>query len=325
MGSIPGMLIKVRGQLKVQQNFLQKELMPMVQKMYESGDGTVSKEDTDKIRKYYGLAVPAILGEAFAALRQQPLSASEREAATYLGATTGLFDDFFERTNLSDAYIRNLYQLPDSYPGNNDNERLANICWKVALKGCRNPELLKNFATEVHEAQIRSRLQKNGTLAKNQIHAITRDKGGYSVLFYMAMFYDVMPSSDKELFYNVGALLQLENDLFDVYKDSRDAISTLVTKCESMAQLKATYYEMWEHVKATLSKTAFPPKGKKQFLKMMGALVGRGFVCLEMLAKREEQSNGRFQPEVFSRKELICDMEKPVNILKSMHHYARLI
>jgi hypothetical protein len=325
MISIPAMLIKVRGQLKVQHSFLQKELMPMVQKMYESGDGTVLKEDVDKIRKYYGLAVPAILGEAFAALRQQPLSTSERKTATYLGATTGLFDDFFEKTNLSDAYIRNLYQQPDSYPGINDNERLANICWKEALKGCRNPDLLKTCAGQVHEAQIRSRLQKNGQLDQKQIHTITRDKGGYSVLFYMAMFYDVMPSSDKELFYNVGALLQLENDLFDVYKDSRDAIGTLVTKCESMAQLKATYNEMWEHVKATLSKTAFPPKGKKQFLKMMGALVSRGFVCLEMLAKREQQNSGRFQPEAFTRKELICDMEKPTNILKSMHYYARLI
>jgi hypothetical protein len=323
--SIPCILFKVQRQLKVQRRFLREELMPLVYRFYDANDGTLSSKDVDKIRKYYGLAVPAILGEAFAALRQRPLSVSERRTATYLGATTGLYDDFFEMTNLSDDYIKNMCLHPEIHPGQHDNERLANICWRETLQGCPNPELLKALSEQVHDAQIRSRLQKKGELDQSQILHITRDKGGYSVLIYMAMFYHSIPPQDHELFYNAGALLQLENDLFDVYKDSRDEIATLVTKCASIARLREIYSDLWQQFKSSIHATGFPQKGKNQFLKLMGALVGRGFVCLDMLAEREKQNKGHFQPEAFTRKELICDMEKPANILKSMYYYARLV
>lgn len=299
--------------------------MPLVQDMYENGDGSISEEDVRKIEKYYGLAVPAILGEAYTALREQPLTYAERKTATYLGATTGLFDDFFERTNLSDAYIAGLYQLPESNTGQNDNERLANICWLHALSGCYNPDLLKACALKVHEAQIMSRAQKVGQPSKDEMLKITKEKGGYSVVFYMAMFYVAFPAEDEKLFYNVGALLQLENDLFDVYKDHRDGISTLVTKADSIANLRKLYSSKWQQVKTYIDKTAFSAKGKRRFRCIIGALVSRGFVCLDMLAERENQNKGKFTPDAFTRKELICDMEKPLNMLKSMHYYAALV
>jgi hypothetical protein len=322
---LPGMLFRINTQLKVQRTFLQKELMPTVQKMYEKQDGSISKEDVQKIARYYALAVPAILAEAFAVLRQRPLTAAERKVATYLGATTGLFDDFFEKTTLSDSYIKGLYQLPEVHKGQNDNERLANMCWLKALSGCRKPDLLKACALKVHEAQIMSRAQKEGLPSSDAMLRITKEKGGYSVAFYMAMFYDVFPAEDEMLFYNVGALLQLENDLFDVYKDHRDGISTLVTKPDSIADLRKLYCSMWQQVKTDINKTVFSEKGKRRFRCIIGALVSRGYVCLDMLAKREQQNKGRFNPAAFSRKELICDMEKPLNMLMSMHYYARLV
>ncbi len=296
--------------------------MPGIMKRVEGNDGTIDAEDIKKIEKYYGLAVPAILGEAFAGLRGVPMTERERTAATYLGASTGLFDDFFDRTELSDDYLKNLISLPETYTGQNSNERLANFCWIQALAHTASPPLLLKYAAKVHEAQIESRKQQTEDLAPNIIREISFDKGGFSVVFYLSLFYDKMPYEDEYLFYNVGALLQLENDIFDVYKDSQAGIKTLVTSPKSIQHLREVYQSLWQKVKICISAAHYPEAGKKAFKKILCALVSRGFVCLDMLQKREDENNGVFDPKAFTRKQLICDMEKPINLLRTMQYYT---
>ena len=288
-------------------------------------DGSLTEADAAKMLRYYGLAVPGILGEAFAALRCSSLSEKERRGCTWLGATTGLFDDFFENTSLDDGYIELLYRQPAMYTGNNSNEKLANHCWLLALKHCANADLLTDMAGMVHRSQSESRLQKNNNPGKEALRRITFDKGGYSVLFYMSFFYREIPPADENLFYHAGALLQLENDLFDVYKDHQGHITTLVTGGMKIAPLRTIYLDFWAKTKQYLNETSYSPAGKKQFLKILCGLVSRGLVCLDMLQQRENENHGNFDPAVFTRKQLICDMEKPVNLLRTMHYYAKIL
>lgn len=304
---------------------MQAELAPFLQQSLLQSDGSLTDADVSKILRYYGLAVPGMLGEAFAALRERPLGETERKGCTWLGATTGLFDDFFENTSLADSYIESLYRLPRLYTGNNSNEKLANHCWQLALKHCANTNLLTDMAAMVHRSQSDSRLQKANNPGTEALRRITFDKGGFSVLFYMSFFYEQVPPEEEKLFYDAGALLQLENDLFDVYKDHRDGITTLVTGGQKIASLRTLYLERWQQVKQSLAQTRFGPRGKQQFLEILCGLASRGLVCLDMLQKRENENHGIFDPAVFTRKQLICDMEKPVNLLRTLHYYARIL
>jgi hypothetical protein len=324
LAGIPALILKVTRQLNTQRAFLDKELKDYINEVKTNNDGSISTDDLDKITSYYGLAVPAVLGEAFAALRDCPLSEKERRGCTWLAATTGLFDDFFENTALGDGYIESLYRLPGIYKGNNSNEKLTNHCWQLALKHCANKDLLTDMASMVHRAQSDSRLQKNNNPGEEMLRRITFDKGGYSVLFYMSFFYRAIPFADEKLFYKAGALLQLENDLFDVYKDHRDKITTLVTGGTKIAALQKNYLDLWAQTKQCLSETEFSEQGKKHFLRILCGLVSRGLVCLYMLEQREKENKGFFDPTVFTRKQLICDMEKPVNLLRTIHYYAKL-
>ncbi len=319
------MLFRVHRQLKTQKAFLTTELTPFLQQTLAQNDGSLSEKDISKIRRYYGLAVPGILAEAFAVLRGNSLSENERRGCTWLGATTGLFDDFFENTSLDDAYIELLYRQPTMYPGKNANEKLANHCWLMALKYCTNADLLTDMAGMVHRSQSESRLQKNNNPGREAVRRITFDKGGYSVLFYMSFFFNDIPPADEKLFYQAGALLQLENDLFDVYKDHQDKISTLVTGGTKIALLRTIYLGLWAETKQYLSQTSYSSRGKKQFLKILCGLVSRGLVCLDMLQKRENENRGIFDPAAFTRKQLICDMEKPLNLLRTIHYYAKIL
>ncbi len=325
LADIPPLLWRVKSRLRKQREFLNLVAMPGIMKHYEKNDGTIDEEDIKKIEKYYGLAVPAILGEAYADLRGKPMTERERMSATFLGASTGLFDDFFDKKDLTDEYVKNLYTFPETFTGQNSNERLSNYCWTQALTYTASKSLLLKFATKVHEAQIESRKQVSADLAPHIIREITFDKGGFSVVFYLALFYDKMPYEDEYLFYNVGALLQLENDLFDVYKDSRAGINTLATSGEDIELVYGVYAAQWQKVCLLIKETAYPVNGKKAFASLLAALVSRGFVCLDMLKKRQAENHGKFDPLVFSRKQLICDMEKPVNLFRTIGYYGTLM
>ena len=320
----PFLLYKVRKQLRTQKHFMQQYLQPVLA-TFEKNDGSISETDIRKIKRYYGLAVPAILGEAYASLRGKPMTDKERMATTFLGATTGLFDDFFENRDMGDDYIRNLISNPDVYTGNNDNERLANRCWILALENAVSKSTLTSYASKVHDAQIASRKQTGQPLPPEIIRHITDEKGGYSVLFYRSVFSKKTPSRDEEIFYQAGALLQFENDLFDVYKDAQDDIQTLVTTCRNILPLRQIYLQQWETLKMSISKSPYLPNQQKAFCKIIGAIVSRGLVCLDMLAQREQENNGVFDASIFSRKQLICDMEKPKNLLKTLHYFAKLV
>ena len=52
-------------------------------------------------------------------------------------------------------------------------------------------------------------------------------------------------------------------------------------------------------------------------------IICRGNVCLDMLQKKEELTNNAFAIDKYKRKDLICDMEKPVNILKTINYYSK--
>ena len=50
-----------------QKNFIQKNINPFVDEAKKMTDDSLDENDLKKITGYYGLAVPAILGEAFCA------------------------------------------------------------------------------------------------------------------------------------------------------------------------------------------------------------------------------------------------------------------
>jgi hypothetical protein len=117
--------------------------------------------------------------------------------------------------------------------------------------------------------------------------------------------------------------MQLENDIFDIYKDHLDGIKTLATTETKIDNLRNFYRSLLEDVLLAADKTTFPEKNKKKFIDIILMIICRGFVCLDMLEKNEKRSNNVFTINNYGRKDLICDMEKPLNILKTVDYFAR--
>lgn len=318
---LPGIYLALYRNLKFQKSFVSKTILPDIALAEEHNDGSLDSDDFRKITNYYALGVPAILGESFCSLRGKSMSEDERLALTWFGAATGLFDDFFDKRNMPEDYIRKILSVPEDISAESSFERLSLDFYLKALAHTADAALLKHALLQVFEAQILSKRQVDQAIETGEIRHITYQKGGASILLYRSVFGECTNEEERQMLMKIGGLGQLENDIFDVYKDSRDGIRTLATTEKNISNLRKTFTSLAEEVAGLVYNTAYPYKNKKKFLGIVSLVVSKGFVCLDKLERIERKTNNTFTPESYRREDLICDMEKPLNFIRSIHYY----
>jgi hypothetical protein len=319
----PGLAWRVYRNLKVQKHFIKQTLVQDIEQSKKENDNSLNDSDFRKITNYYGFAVPAIMGEGFCLLRGKSLTKGERSALTYLGALTGLFDDFFDKKELAEHYLKNLTDNPETAETSDANERLFVRFAQKALKNTFNPNVLKQAAKMVYDAQILSKKQADETINQEEIKDITLKKGGYSILFYRSAFQQPAGDDEKEMLYHLGGIGQLENDIFDIYKDSVSGIKTLATTTKKIQELRETYTSLMQKTFQLVHETDFSSKNKKKFLRFVALIVARGFVCLDFLEKNEKKTNNTFSLKDYNRQDLVCDMGTTKNNLKLLAYYLK--
>jgi len=306
---------------RTQRTFLQHELEPIIHKAIQTNDGSLYHEDFSKIRGYYGFGVPAIVAEGFCTLRGKAMTATERKASTFQGAITGLYDDFFDKTNMSLEQIREMMHRPYKFrPGSSLEELFINFLIKVHDNTPDRDKLNQAF-DKVFEAQVKSLSQEGNDLHHTELRDLTFAKGGYSLLFYRSVFKNPLVKGEKEAIFQVGALMQLANDLFDVYEDSREGIKTLVTIAGHIDELRAIYQSQLIKATEAVCSQDYPQARIKAYLHKLSLGISRCMVCFEQLEQLEKNNNGVFDPMQFKREQLICDMEKWSNRFRSLAFY----
>jgi hypothetical protein len=68
--------------LNNQKKYILESIHPIIETYTAVNDGSIEEEDIKKITDYYGLAVPAILGEAICILRNKEMTSNERLVST---------------------------------------------------------------------------------------------------------------------------------------------------------------------------------------------------------------------------------------------------
>lgn len=290
----------------------------------QTNDGSLDESDFKKITSYYGLAVPAILGEALCVLRGNKMSERERKALTYQGAMTGLFDDFFDKENVSDEAVKAFLEKPEEVNIQNARQKLFIQFYKKAFQYVPDPQSTLTYLKKVYDAQVESKKQAiPGSLSKEEIKRITVDKGGVSVLFYRTALTGSLTDTEESSLYKMGGLMQFGNDIFDVYKDCQNKIDTLMTTAKKVNDVRSDFTEMIKESFNSLFITSYKKKNIEKFhLLIYMSLCSRCFVCLDQLERKEKQTNNVFLPYQYTRKELICDMEKTSNKWRTIRQFA---
>lgn len=323
MIQLPQLFKSLMKSSRVQKQFLKHTIVSDVERSKLNNDNTLSERDYKKITGYYGFAVPALLGEGFCMLRGRSMSTKERYAITYLGALTGLFDDFFDEREISEQHILELINHPDKKNARNSNEKLFVKFYQTGLDHVEDIAQVNRIALKVFGAQILSRKQKLVTTEPDEIKHITMEKGGLSLLFYRGVFEDEIHESEQKMLYYLGGIGQLENDIFDIYKDYQNGIRTLATLTPRIRDLRQTYTELMDETFKLVHQTRFTKRNKKKFARFISLIICRGFVCLDFLEKNENLTNNEFSLHQYDKKDLICDMGKASNTIKLFNYYAK--
>ena len=292
----------------------------------QQNDGSLDETDIRKITHYYGLAVPAVLGEAFCILRGNPMTTTERWAATSQGAMTGLFDDFFDKQFLSDEAVEKMMQDEATSKPGQSNESLFNIFYRKALDTVPDKKAMQSALGKVYEAQVNSKKQQESDCSLSFIHDTTFFKGGTSLLFYRTAFQPLPSENETDLLYKLGGIMQLANDIFDVYKDRENGTRTLVTEAVHIDVITNLLTSQLAGCFKQSVETGFPQKNTKQFLSILSlGVFSRALVCLEQLKGLEANTGNCFQVHQYARKQLICDMDTLLNILRSAAYHKQVM
>lgn len=312
------------GNIGRQRKFIREKIDPVIAEVARLNDGSLDEADLKKLRGYYGLAVPAVLGEAFAALRGKKVTASERLCSTAQGAMTGLGDDFFDRQRLSDAGVKALVEDPGAQNGNTASEKLFLRFYTTALSLAPDPTAMQQQLLKVFHAQLMSKQQKKGGLNYEVIKDITLRKGAESVLFYRTAFGHPMEKGEEKALYALGGLMQLSNDIFDVYPDLQDNVDTLVTTTKHIHELRSLYLALLQIGQAAAYRSGYPAANVKRFLDILSiGIFSRCLVCLDQLEKNEKRSGNEFKPLLYKRKDLVCDMDTALNKWRSVKYHIK--
>lgn len=318
----PGILSALISQVKKQQQFINKNLLAELTQARNEQDGSLDEKDFKKITHYYGLAVPAILGEQICALRGTKMSLQERMALTYQGAMTGLGDDFFDKQGTAAETVKAFVENPEKFTGHTSSERLFLSFYKKSLAYAHDPELVKTYLRKVFAAQVESKKQAKPGLSQEEILNITLNKGGVSVLFYRAAMSHPFRKGEEEALYKIGGLMQFGNDVFDVYNDRNENIHTLLTTTKKIDEIRSIFLSVLQKSFDSTCQADFPRKNIKKFLRLISmSLCSRCFVCFDQLEKKETTTNNVFSPALYSRNDLVCDLDKAGNKWKSVKYF----
>ncbi|MEK6782336.1 MAG: class 1 isoprenoid biosynthesis enzyme [Bacteroidota bacterium] len=322
----PFLAYKMVRNLQQQKKFIQDYISGQLEVARTENDGSLDESDFKKITSYYGLAVPAILGEAFCALHGRKMTSKERMASTCQGAITGLFDDFFDKRLISDQELKAFIERPKQLTGNTSSEKLFLYFYRMALENAAEPKLMMEHLYRVFHAQVDSKKQVNSDLSSDEIKAITFLKGGTSLVFYRMAFTPSFGKDEEDMLLRLGGLMQLSNDIFDVYKDLQHRIRTLATTTRDIREIRKLFGELLKDGYSSARKTQYRKDNVERFLDIISlGIFSRSFVCLDQLEERQRLSNNVFSPQHYSRSDLICDMDNPGNKWKSLMYHLKYI
>ena len=145
-----------------------------------------------------------------------------------------------------------------------------------------------------------------------------------SVLFYRASMSHSFMEGEEEALNEMGGLMQFGNDIFDIYKDRISNIQTILTTAKKIEIVRQLFTNQMNKSFALTEQLSYKAKDKKKYLSLVTmSLCSRCFVCLDQLKMNEKATNLVFMPEKYTREQLVCDMDKRRNKIKTISYFLR--
>lgn len=313
-------VVRLARRIGYQKNYNNLHLYPLLNKVQREFGEQLDDVQLKKMTHYYCLLVPPVLCENFTRITGREMTEEERYKAMLMGINTPLFDDFFDSKEMTGDEIKQITHHPEAYPAQNISEYTFSLCHNELLNTVKHPGYYREMTDRILEAQYDSQSQFDPHISEEQLTRITFEKGMYSLLIYHSILDDQPSEAIKKLTWQLSGLMQLTNDIFDIYKDLVSGITTLPNRSTDFSIFRK--YFIKECIQLNKLAHALPYKRKRiiHFIVAMQLVISRGLVALDQLEKLKDHYSLPLKIAQVPREELICDMELWSNRLSWMRY-----
>lgn len=175
----------------------------------------------------------------------------------------------------------------------------------------------KSFLHRVFKLETDGRQQNGQALPLEELQCLTAEKGGCSVLLFRRLLDHPLPEAELAALFQFGALIQLCDDIFDLWFDRQNGIATLATLlCEQnkLPLLQQYFNRQTAAVIHAFRQTPYPRLHVETALRAVHFLVSITRVCLDHY--RDLQKKHGTLP-LGKRRDMVVDMEQTGNRLRT--------
>jgi hypothetical protein len=298
----------------------------LLEQMEKTFEGRFQPATRRKIAVSYGIYNPMIC-DAFTRLHGRLTNAGEKERLIYYFICSSVFDDFTDYHTITEEQLYALSFDPEHYTPQTFDEKVFRHAHRLLKEYVKNKAAYHQITRDLYKAQLFSKQQYQSSLPDDTLKEITFSKGGYSVLLCRHYLDTDAVAAEEACWYRIGTIIQLTNDLYDIYKDLQDKIATLPNRMTNAYAFEAFFLQQVEGMKQQIRQLPYPHKRKQAFSLAMAGIYSFGLIAIEQL--KQLQGNQLQLPDLNSlpRKALIIDMEKRANLVKWFkytYRHARL-
>ena len=278
-------------------------------------DGKFDQKTLEKVVKRYSIQ-QHFINDSFSSLYGRNNNVNEKERNLLYFIMVSVYDDFFDDKTLTLDQIDSIFYHPDDYSAQIFFEKVFIYTHTRLLNDVADKaQYFKDFEG-LHIAQKDSLEQFNPKVSDEALLSITTRKGGYCLLMcrhYLDTPY--LPEADTT-WYALGGVIQLTNDLYDIYKDMQEGIITLAIRAKQYEAIFALYHKHAEALNESIRQLPVTNTRKSDLSIILNVIAAFGYVALDNLARLQGNNASLPAFETLARKELIIDMEKNSNRFK---------
>lgn len=264
-------------------------------------------------RIFHYLFANSLTTQWFATLLGHKPSREEKETGYYVAIATPIADFLVDREKINVARIYEMLEKKSDHAW----QKMAYKLLTYSMKHHPNPGVGKKLIYLTLEAQEESLEQHAKKLGLDKLKSITWKKGGNALLLYRSILQTKISTPEWNAVYQLGGLMQLHNDIFDLYRDMQEGITTIPSSVTSIADLKSIFTQEIEQTYTLFNQLPYSISQRRKFFLLLYLAVHTGYQALDQYAELEKKY-GSFTPETLTRKELVCDMDHLFKIGKTV-------
>ncbi|ANH80360.1 hypothetical protein A8C56_04630 [Niabella ginsenosidivorans] len=310
--------------LKKQNRYIQHQLPAVIDQLQKGLSSTLAPKHFPRIIKYWQLGLNIVCNN-FYTLTGSVLSAGEQERILLLSIFGPLYDDLFDDNTMTPARIEVFSNNPEKLQPVNFEEELLCAIYLKLLASVPDRERFRERLLQVYKWQKESLKQRDPFIAEKTLYEITYQKSYHSILLYHTVLDQYPHAQVLEMLYPVAGLLQLTNDAFDVYKDSKAGVYTIPDRFMDYRKIKKHFLNEIADVNRKLNALPYLQPNRKKYAITIHCLNAMGWIALDQLGQVLKDVKDPAVINTIDKKQLICDMDtlpRKIKWIRQVQHLS---